>query len=250
MDGTISPAAKLEGLTLTSGWRITGRIEELPGGTGGSFSCQYTVEKNGRQAFLKALDYSKAEQIAEELGVDQLVALQSLVEAYNFERNLLYECAQKRMDRVVIALEDGSIRVDKGIFGTVFYLIFEAADGDIRRHLAIAEKVELAWILRCLHHVSTGLYQLHSARGAQPRISSPRTYLYSSETSRRSRIWGAPRSKESLARAMVASSRVRVPTPRLSCCTDSGTKNGVVVDRSAMYITWAVWSYSFSAGWA
>src|SRR5208282_3896308 len=105
MAETTSPAARLEGLTLASGWKITGRVAELPGATGGNFSCQYTVEKDGRQAFLKALDYSKAEQIAEEMGVDQVVALQSLVAAYNFERNLLYECAKKRMDRVVVALE-------------------------------------------------------------------------------------------------------------------------------------------------
>lgn len=147
--GTTSPAEKLEGLTLASGWRVTGRVAELPGGTGGNFSRQYTVEKGGKRAFLKALDYSQAEQIASQTGVDQVVALQSLVGAYNFERNLLYDCKKKRMDRVVVALEDGNVKVDTGIFGTVFYLIFEAADGDIRRHLAATGKVEQAWVLRC-----------------------------------------------------------------------------------------------------
>src|ERR1700704_6318496 len=107
----LQPAAKLEGMTLETGWRVVRRIEEHPGKTGGCFSCPYVVEKNGREAFLKALDYSEAEEMANRMGIDIPAALQILVEAYNFERNLLKECAQKRMDRVVAAIEDGSVRV-------------------------------------------------------------------------------------------------------------------------------------------
>src|SRR5271163_4759047 len=126
------PAARLEGRRLQSGWRVTKLIPKQPGQTGGCFSIPYVVEKDGRRAFLKALDYSQAEQLSQQSGIDTPAALQILIEAYNFERNLLKECNKKHMDRVVVAIEDGSIKVEDGVFGTVNYLIFEEADGDVR----------------------------------------------------------------------------------------------------------------------
>jgi serine/threonine protein kinase len=181
------PAAMLAGMTLRSGWRVVRRLEDYPGKTGGCFSCPYLVEKDGREAFLKALDYSEAEEMARRSGVDIPSALQTLLEAYNFERNLLKECAQKRMDRVVAALEDGSVRVGDegyGILGTVNYLIFESADGDIRRHLALAANVEVAWKLRCLHHIATGLYQLHSAGVAHQDVKPSNVLVFGAKKSK------------------------------------------------------------------
>jgi serine/threonine protein kinase len=82
------------------------------------------------------------------------------------------------MDRVVVALEDGSIRVDNGVFGSVNYLIFEPADGDVRNHLALAARVEVAWKLRCLHHIATGLYQLHSANVAHQDLKPSNVLVF------------------------------------------------------------------------
>jgi len=158
-----SPAARLEGRTLDSGWSVLRRLEDYPGRTGGCFSCSYIVQKGGREAFLKALDYSQATEISKHSGLDFPTALQSLIEAYNFERGLLQQCTKRRMNRVVAAIEDGSLRVDDGDFGVVNYLIFEPADGDIRKHFSTAHDVEVAWKLRCLHHVAPGLNELHSA---------------------------------------------------------------------------------------
>ena len=162
-------------------------IEKLkvpPGATGGQFSCPYVVEREGRRAFLKALDYSKADEIAKQLGIDIPTALQSLVAAYNFERNLLQDCAQKRMDRVVVALEDGSVKVEDGVFGTVNYLIFEPADGDVRKHLSLAAQIEVRWILRCLHHVATGLNQLHSAKVAHQDLKPSNVLVFDRKLSK------------------------------------------------------------------
>jgi eukaryotic-like serine/threonine-protein kinase len=186
----------LEGLTLQSGWRVLSRLEEYPGKTGGCFSCPYIVEKDGRRAFLKALDYSQAEDIASQLGSDIPTALQMLVAAYNFERNLLRDCAQKRMDRVVTALEDGSVQVGSGsygVLGTVNYLIFECADGDVRRHLALAEKIELAWKLRCIHNIATGLLQLHSAGVAHQDVKPSNVLVFGADGSKIADLGSASR---------------------------------------------------------
>jgi eukaryotic-like serine/threonine-protein kinase len=109
------PAARLKGLTLPSGWVVTEEIQRLPGATGGQFSCGYRVQKDGKAAFLKALDYSKAEEMSLNMGIGNLDALQILINAYQFERNLLRECRQKRMDRIVVALEDGSVKVEAAL---------------------------------------------------------------------------------------------------------------------------------------
>src|SRR6266481_8225226 len=89
------PAARLKGLSLASGWKVIEEVQGFTEATGGQFSCPYIVEKKGRRAFLKALDYSKAEELAKESGWDVPTALQYLVAAYNFERNLLRQCAER-----------------------------------------------------------------------------------------------------------------------------------------------------------
>ncbi len=154
MDG---PAYKLEGLTLAGGWKV-GEMHRPEDATGGRYSVCYHVERNGQKAFLKALDFSKA--TSEE---DLPRAIQALTEAYNFERELLNKCRQQGMDRVVRPLEDGKVKVDGSILGTVYYLILEWADRDVRTQLEVFRAIDRAWRLRSLHHIATGLNQLHTA---------------------------------------------------------------------------------------
>jgi hypothetical protein len=71
------------GLTLPSGWVVTEKIQRLANATGGQFSCGYKVQRDGGIAFLKALDYSKAQEIALSAGIDTLTALQGLINATN-----------------------------------------------------------------------------------------------------------------------------------------------------------------------
>jgi eukaryotic-like serine/threonine-protein kinase len=153
-----NPAGRLLGITLSTGWRVAEKIPRQPGSTGGHFSAGYIVKSTeGKTAFLKALDFSKAFS-----SDDPARALQALTEAFNFERDLLIRCRDKRLDRVVVALEDGKITVDReNPTGVVQYIIFELAAGDVRSHLKLQQEFDLAWILRSLHHLATGLKQLH-----------------------------------------------------------------------------------------
>jgi serine/threonine protein kinase len=67
------------------------------------------------------------------------------------------------LNRVVTPLAAGITNVATYPVPIVPYLVFELADGDIRRHLAATASVDLAWQLRCLHDVATGLKQLHGS---------------------------------------------------------------------------------------
>lgn len=153
----LTPAQQLEGKVLDGGWVVGKMMETSPGTTGSHFSSGYLVEsQDGRKAFLKALDYSKALRSA-----DPARALQSLTEAFNLERDMLEMCKDKRLDRVVRSIASGITKVDGMYGGVVQYLIFELADRDVRKHLDTSMRFDLAWALRSLHHMATGLLQLH-----------------------------------------------------------------------------------------
>src|SRR6266545_3866527 len=90
-----SPASLLLGVKLDKGWIVTERRKKLPHQTGHYFSeCYIVVNENGRKAFLKALDYSRAMS-----SPDPAAVLNALTEGFLFERNVLNRC--RGMDRVV-----------------------------------------------------------------------------------------------------------------------------------------------------
>jgi len=156
---TRNPAKLLEGMVLEGGWTVGPLLPKNPQSTGGTFcQCYRVVTETGHQGFLKALDF----EAAFERGTD---FIQKITVLFNFERDLLAECGKKRMDRVVRAIGSGSVYPDPtNRFDLVPYLIFEVADTDIRLHLdKNGDSQSLPWKLRALHHVATGLKQLHSA---------------------------------------------------------------------------------------
>lgn len=153
----LDPAAQLAGLTLPNGWKVLDQITLAPGSSGSAYSYGYhVVAMDGRRAFLKALDFARAMKAA-----DPARALQAMTQSFNFERDLLDQCRERKLSRVVQALDDGIVRLPGG--ETVQYLIFELADGDVRARMDEVRSFDLAWTLRSLHQVATGLNQLHRA---------------------------------------------------------------------------------------
>ena len=152
-----SPAESLTGLALEGGWVVGDRIDP-PGGTGGCFSVRYNVTgPDGRPAFLKALDISARLNTAS----DVVTALKSLLDDYDFEREVVKKC--DKMSRVVRGLAYGQATVAGSAVGPVPYLIFELAEGgDVRRHLgSLTSNADVAWKLETMHHIAVGLMQLH-----------------------------------------------------------------------------------------
>ncbi len=174
-------ATRLVGLTLDNGWKVLQLIPKAASATGGNFSFSYIVENpSGRKAFLKALDFSRAM-----MDPDPARMLQALTESYNFERDVLQRCRLRHLDRVVTAIDDGTVRVtNPDDFGVVPYLIFDLADGDVRSQIDLTKRLDLAWALRSLHHVATGLWQLHGSGIAHQDLKPSNVLLFGPRDSR------------------------------------------------------------------
>jgi hypothetical protein len=163
------PASHLLDVELLNRWRVVERIAGGGGGSGGQFSHGYVVEDHeGRRGYLKAIDYSDALKTP-----DPARALQPMVDAFNLERDLLEQCKTRRLSRVVKAIESGTIVVPGFAVGTVQYIIFELAEGDVRAQIGTARQFDIAWALRALHHIANGLRQLHQIGVAHQAIQHP-----------------------------------------------------------------------------
>jgi len=149
------PASELLG-RIVDGWTVTRKIERPHGSTGGHFSIGYEVESaDGSRAFLKALDYSSAMRRP-----DVAEVLNAMTAGYQFERKVLDECERRRMNRIVRVFGAGTI-VDPSFLHAVNYLIFEPAEGDVRRALDAMAHFDTAWALSTCHHAAVAVQQLH-----------------------------------------------------------------------------------------
>jgi serine/threonine protein kinase len=135
-------------------------------GSGGNFSAGYRVKKGDRIAFLKAIDLSQAMNKR-----DVISELKKIVDTAAFEKSLCRLCGERRMDRVVLALTSGDIVTGPNLQDTVPYIIFELADGDVRRRIRLVDaNVRSHWIFRAIQNAAVGLTQLHSASVAHQDV--------------------------------------------------------------------------------
>ena len=158
MKNKSTPAERLVGKTLLNSWFVEESIPRIGNATGGHFSASYIVKSNrGHKAFLKAMDYEKALK-----SNNPASELQAMTAAFNFERNLLEQCRNKKLSRVVRVLDSDILRPQNGNpYEVVQFLIFELAKGDIRSYIEINKNFDTAWTLRTLHNIAAALQQLH-----------------------------------------------------------------------------------------
>lgn len=155
-----TPAELLNGHVI-NGWHVDEPLQTFQGQTGGFFSRGYIVSKDGKKAFLKAMDLHAAIKKG-------LKEVEKTTRQYNFERELHALCRDSRLSNIVRLIDDGEYQVGalpaglEASFNTVYYLIFEWADGgDIRREMAFDGAKSDSWKSFVLHQIAVALTQLH-----------------------------------------------------------------------------------------
>lgn len=170
----MTPAELLEGTVLPGDWQVTKLIPKGVYHTGGNFSAQYFVEnRDGREAFLKAIDLSHA--LSQR---DTMRALKDAIDTFTFERELLDLCRQHRLTRIVSAIHHGEI--GSSLDEKVYFLLFELAEGDIRQAIRNMSHEAFTWKCNVLHEVAVGLKQLHDRNIAHQDLKPSNILTFSS----------------------------------------------------------------------
>ncbi len=178
---TRNAAQSLLGRTLKTGWKVIEKIGKAEYSTGSFFSVCYTVEKNNEICFLKAFDFDRFFTIS---GGSRSVmsVLAEMTAAFEYERDLSDLCKNSRVDKVAFVKDAGEEIVEGFQIGVVPYLIFDLADGDVRKKMALTAGLDDAWRLKSLHSIAVGLKQLHSIKVTHQDLKPSNILLFSGES--------------------------------------------------------------------
>lgn len=173
-----NPAGSLLGITLDNGWVVKEFVKKKPEDTGGHFSVCYIVEREKQRAFLKALDLSFAFEQS-----DFISAINDLTTAFIFERDLLYKCKSNHLSKIVSPIEHGQYsQPGQPPYLSVYYIIFEVADTNLRKQISAMKSFDFAWILRSLHNTAVGLQQLHQSGIAHQDLKPSNVLVFQNES--------------------------------------------------------------------
>lgn len=177
----ISAVHALEGKTLSTGWKVIEKAKAKPGSTGGGFSVCYLVEKDGQKGFLKALNILS---FLRDDKADLLNAMAEMLNTFNFEKEILTRCGDRNLSKISKLLEASQENFPGYIVANVYYMIFEKADSDVRNHLNFTNEINVAWKLRSLHNIATGIKQLHSIEVSHQDIKPSNIFIFDSIVSK------------------------------------------------------------------
>jgi len=173
-------ASNLVGKTI-NGWFVERKISK-DGGTGGAFSSGYVVhDKNGRRAFMKAINIGYAIKMWK--GVNRTDLINEITAEFKYERDILDLCGRNKMDRIVRAIDSGEYDEPSDPY-FVPYLVFEfSEEGDVRRHKRMSDP-DLVWRLRIFHGICVGVRQLHSRLIAHQDLKPSNVLVFDGEISK------------------------------------------------------------------
>jgi serine/threonine protein kinase len=158
--------AMLPGTLLHGRWLVGNPTKRTPGQTGGCFSITFecTDQNSKKPVFLKVVDVNSAiMSYSQTMSIPDIMI--KIADEHNFESSLMDECKESNLRRVVVGLDHGSVQIP-AFTGPVLFLVFELASGDTHKVRSITPALANGldsdkWWLETLHHVTTGLHQLH-----------------------------------------------------------------------------------------
>lgn len=153
-----SPAATLTGQTLPSGWKLVQQLSKLPNGSGSNFCIGYVAERDGRKAFVKAIDFVKALN-----AMDPIAELAQLTSLATFEREAMELCEAQNLTRLIRLLSFEYVNLDptRNPLNQVYCLIMEIGAGDLRKQLSHVGVFSCSAVFGILADVALGMSQLH-----------------------------------------------------------------------------------------
>ncbi len=158
----ISNAAhNLFDIELKSGWKVIEKIEKEKNATGSFFSVAYKVKKDDEICFLKAFDFAKFFN-PDFPGRSIVDYMKEMIDAFKYEKDISNICKNNRLSKVAVVREAGEEEVLGYTIPVVPYLIFDMADGDVRKLIKFNNELDYAWKLKSLHDIAVGVRQLHS----------------------------------------------------------------------------------------
>lgn len=160
----------LEGKNL-NGWFVKTKLPDpdpSKNETGGNFSICYIVDKNGVEYFMKVLDLRRCFWGMLPNGMTRTEYIEKCTREFNYEKMLSSYCDSKNIKSVISYIESGDAVLSEFPFADVSYIIYEKAEGDIRKVLNLSRKLvftehlkNISLKLKSLHDITVGMQQLH-----------------------------------------------------------------------------------------
>ncbi len=176
---TRSAAKLLTGEIIGDGWQVGNQVKPSANATGGNFSVCYRVSKDGKDAFLKVLDFDKVFGM---FGGTFLDVMNETIEAFNFENRLLEICKSAKMSKVTLLLDSGIALYHQYPIPQVPFFVLESAEEDLRGRFE--KQSDLAFKFRSLHNICVGLNQLHTRRIAHQDLKPSNVLIYNDGSSK------------------------------------------------------------------
>jgi serine/threonine protein kinase len=168
-----TPAKRLLGVTLDDGWFVDSFMHTSKKKRPGNFSIGYRVTRGVEEGFLKAQDYWQAFD-----SVDFTKDLELMARAHNHEKDLIFQCRDRRLTRIIKGITSGSYLAPAGDSkDKVSYIIFEIARGDVLNILGTERNKDRESMLTLAHHATVAVRQLHSTKITHQDIK-PGNLLY------------------------------------------------------------------------
>lgn len=172
--------------TLKTGWLVKEKIQKDYNHTGSTFSVGYIVERDNEVCFLKAFDFGAFLAFAVpkdgQNEIDIVDVINDMTTAFIYERDLSKHCRDKHVTKVTFVKEAGQEFIQGMAIPVVPYLIFDLADGDVRKRLDFSAKLDYAWRLKSLHDIAVGLKQLHQIEVSHQDLKPSNILVFKSES--------------------------------------------------------------------